>query len=104
MKIFWTSLAMEDLQSIYDFIAESNQRLAAYTYNTILDEVEILKKFPQIASIEPLLRSLKYKFRSLVIISGKYKIIYFVDNKTIIITHVWDCRRDPQLIRKGIGN
>jgi len=99
MKIIWSKEAKADLDSIYVFQATFNENAAVRIYNAILDEVEILLKFPNLAPIEELLPSNKYTFRSLITKSGKHKIIYFIDIDTIYITHIWDCRRNPKNIR-----
>ena len=95
MKIQWTDNAIKDLNAIYDFYSVKSIAAAIKLYNTILDETYPLSFHPQMAPIEPILSEKSETFRSLVVASGKYKVIYFVKYDQINITHVWDCRKDP---------
>ncbi|GHV61804.1 hypothetical protein FACS1894195_2900 [Bacteroidia bacterium] len=93
MTIRYTQLAQKRLNEIFDFVAENNPRAATILYNKILSEVEILQHFPQLAAVEPLLSKYSETFRSLVV-RQHYKVIYFIEDKTIVIATVWDCRQD----------
>jgi len=46
------------------------------------------------AALEPLLSGRAYPYRGLVV-RRLFKVIYYVENDTIIIADVWDCRQDP---------
>lgn len=100
MTISWLNSALKDLDSIYNYYALKNAKTAANMYNAILDETERLTTFPTLAPVEPLLEGMKYEFRSLVVQSGLYKIIYFILGKKIYIYRIWDCRQNPKKIRK----
>ena len=101
-EIVWTDEAREDLEAIYQFYAEKDETTAVTIYNEILEEADILTTFSEIATKEPLLEGLEFIFRSLVTHSGIYKIIYFIDTVNVVITHVWDCRRNPASLPKRI--
>ncbi|MDO5665248.1 MAG: type II toxin-antitoxin system RelE/ParE family toxin [Bacteroidia bacterium] len=94
MKIIWSMEAVSDLDSIYEFYYEKSPLVAANIYNTIVDEVDILIRFPKIAAVEELLADMSQIFRSLIVLN-KYKVIYRIDNQRIIIDKVWDCRQNP---------
>jgi plasmid stabilization system protein ParE len=100
MIVEWWEDAKSDLDSIYEYIANLNERSAAKVYNEILDEIDKLTQYAESLPVEPLIKSKKYIFRFCITVNGKYKIIYFVDGKRIIITHIWDCRRNPDIIRQ----
>ena len=100
MTIKWWEEAKKDLDLIYEYLAELNEKYAIKVYNTILDEVDNLLIYGESLAIEPLIKVRKYVFRSSVVINGKYKIIYFVDGTRIIITHIWNCRKNPNTIRQ----
>jgi plasmid stabilization system protein ParE len=102
MIIEWWKGAKDDLDAIYEYYVVLNQQAAVRIYNEILDAVDGLLVFPEAYPVEPLIKSKKYHFRSCVVIHGHYKIIYFTDNDKIIITHIWDCRRNPDTIRQSI--
>lgn len=85
---------------MFDFYVEQNFHVAVDFYNNMLDESEILINHPYIGKKEPLLEDMPYTFRSLVTNSRLHKIIYFIHKETIYISHIWDCRQDPETIRK----
>lgn len=95
MKIKFLIAAEEHLDDIYNQIAEKSERAAITVYNDFLDEIDRLKDFPQIASIEPILDDEPQMFRSLVV-RHNYKVIYYLEDDTIYIAAVWDCRQNPQ--------
>lgn len=95
MRILWLELAEEDLDSIYHFYAKDKSVKASNKiYNEILDATETLADFPKMASIELDLSEDGDEYRSLVV--GKYfKVIYFIEDDSIYIAAVWDCRQSP---------
>lgn len=102
-KIEFYDEALNELDEIYNFYFQKNPRAAAKFYNTILGEIEYLKDHPNIAAIEPLLQNKKLRenegpFRSLVTKDGLFKVIYYLDVNTIIISRVWCCRANPDNI------
>jgi plasmid stabilization system protein ParE len=100
MIIEWWKGAKDDLDAIYEYYVALNPKAAVRIHNEILDEVEKLLVFPEAFPVEPLIKTEKYCFRSYVAVQGRYKIIYFIDRSKIIITHIWDCRRNPNVIRQ----
>ena len=101
MKIIWVESARTDLEDIYIFIKEKSEKAAIEIHNTILDEVEFLNSFPQIAAIEPVLAGLPKIYRSLVV-ENIYKVIYYVDCEIIYIIAIWDCRQNPNKLKSKI--
>lgn len=102
MIIDWWDDAKFDLEDIYNNIRIVNEKAAVKTYNEIISKAERLHIYAEAFAVEPLIESDIFVFRSCLAVKGRYKIIYFVDksNDTIVITHVWDCRRNPFSIRK----
>jgi plasmid stabilization system protein ParE len=100
MRLIWTPEAVSDLNRIYEFYAAKNLRAAAVTYNSVLDSVEKFKTSPHMASTEQLLDDLPQKFRSMLVSKGRFKAIYFVDDGKINIVYIWNCRQNPQKMRK----
>lgn len=102
MRILWLELAEEDLDSIYQFYAKDKSTKAAYKiYNEILDAAESLADFPQMASIELDLSEVGEEYRSLIV-RKYFKLIYFIEEESIFIAAVWDCRQNPQTNIKKI--
>ena len=97
MRIVWTKEAQEDLESIYRFWASRNEPYSARLYNSLIDEAEALRRFPEIGALERFLTRRPEQFRALPA-SKYYKLIYTVESDDIVIHAVWDCRRDPDAL------
>ena len=102
MDINWSALALQDLNGIYDFYAAKSLQVAAKLYNSITDESEILKTHPYIAAVEPIFEDFTETIRSLMTCKGKFKLVYMVHNDTIYIFRVWDCRKNPEKLKKRL--
>ena len=101
MKIIWLEIAQQQLEEVYEFLAQQSERAATDLYNDILDETDKLCIFPEMAPFEPLFKKKPRKYRSLIV-RHNYKVIYRVDTKTeeIVVTSVWDCRCDPKILKR----
>ena len=99
-RIVWLPVAQRNLKSIYKFISKKSVRAAIKIHNKILDAVEPLLYFPQMAPIESLLEDRDKVYRALVV--DKYKIVYYVENNIIYIAAVWDCRQNTEKLKKRI--
>lgn len=100
-KVIISDEAGDDLQEIYNFYYYKNPNIANNIYHTILKEVDkYLSHSPEIAAIEPILDEEHELYRSLVIYSGLFKIIFYIIDNNVIITQIWCCRRNPQDIRR----
>lgn len=53
-----------------------------------------LRQNPEMGKIDPLFADRARTYRS-VIINGKSKMVYYVEDNVIQIAGFWDCRRDP---------
>ncbi|MDR0843735.1 MAG: type II toxin-antitoxin system RelE/ParE family toxin [Tannerella sp.] len=102
MNLNFTKKAIEDLEEIYHFLEQKNENAAVYLHNYILDEIERLKTFPQMAPIEPLLADCSETFRSLII-RKIHKVIYYIEDETVNIVSIWDCRQNPDTMRNNIN-
>lgn len=94
MKIIWTPDALQNLDGVYNFLAQVNERAAANTYNLILDKAYLLINHSRIGKVEPMLEKLRDEHRSLLVLR-RYKIIYRINDETIIIVSIFDCRSNP---------
>jgi len=101
MKLIWTVFAAEQLESIYLFVKKKSEKAAVAVYNSILDETDSLLHFPEMAQIEPLLSDLAETYRSLVVLNT-YKVVYYIEDGTIFIVAVFDCRQSPEKLKKDI--
>jgi len=93
-EIVWTKPAKNDLQEIYDYLAEFAEEAAFRVIMRIIDKTEVLKDgFTEIGQRELLLTHKTDVYRYLV--ESNYKIIYRVKGDRIIIDTVFDARRNP---------
>ena len=103
MNIVFSDLALKQLESIYNYLRTNSDNAAAIIHNHILDEIERLRDFPQIAPIEPDLTGFAHTYRSLVV-KKLYKIIYYIENETVFISALFDCRQNPQKLKDNFQN
>lgn len=102
MVIKWLNRAIDSLQQIAEYYKQEYSENSA---NKIVSEIRTtvgkLKDFPELAAIEPLLKNRAKTYRSLVI-SKKYKAVYYIDNNTVYISQIWDCRQNPKKLKDKI--
>ncbi|HCL55646.1 MAG TPA: type II toxin-antitoxin system RelE/ParE family toxin [Spirochaetia bacterium] len=96
MIIQWTEPALQDLESIKDFIQKDSKYFADLFISKIFDFVSLLKKHPNAGKIlreypKSGIRELIYK---------NYRIIYQVDNKIVYIISVIHSNRNLKNIKK----
>lgn len=87
---------LKKLDSIYQFyINTKNTKTAIKIFNEILDAVDTLIDFPQKGPVEDELSGHQGEYRSLLV-RKHYKVIYYLEDETIFIAAIWDCRQNPQ--------
>ena len=103
MEINWQPHATKALREIYRFYARLNTRVADKIVDTILSAVARLSVSPEMAPIEQQLEGLPDIYRS-VVAHKLFKVVYVVDKdaEQIVIISVWDCRQNPEKLRRGI--
>ena len=101
MKLIYTPEATNALKGIYEFLCPKSARAAAIVHNEILDKIDRLSTFPEMAPIEPALEESAFVYRSLVV-RRNYKVIYRIEGQKIYIVDIWDCRRDPAIMRDNV--
>ncbi len=101
-QIIWTELARSDVESIFHYYETISSLLAETIVYEIFESVNYLKKTPEIGAKEPLFSHLGRNYRYLVI-RKRYKLIYLYENNKCFILMVWDCKNDPELLRKSIS-
>jgi toxin ParE1/3/4 len=84
VKIEWTPIAYEDLESIFSFIAKDSIFYAHKQIDTLVAKVDVLHEHPIIGRMVPefndkLIREL---------IEGNYRIVYKIDKEDIFILRV----------------
>jgi toxin ParE1/3/4 len=66
----------------------------------LIRSVEILRSHPESGQLESSLASVPTGVRYLV--EGNYKVLYFLSGKSVAVIDVFDTRRNPKLIKKGL--
>ncbi|AWW30430.1 hypothetical protein DN752_10015 [Echinicola strongylocentroti] len=94
MKVVFTKSASERLRKIHSYYKHRvNQRTANKIITQILKSAKSLHSNPGKGSIEEILEPLGQGHRK--IIEGNYKIIYRVVTSAVVITDIFDIRRNP---------
>jgi toxin ParE1/3/4 len=99
IRIEWSELSERQLKDIFDYYAfEVSPSIARKIVNRILDSVTILESNPFAGQKEELLSDYPEDFRYLV--ESNYKIVYWKKDNLITIASVFDCRQNPEKIKK----
>jgi len=76
VEIIWTPFALEDLQSIYDYIAEDSPSYAGRFIDKLVDRVDILINHSEAGRIVPEFENETIR----ELIEGSYRIIYKINS------------------------
>ena len=79
--IVWTEFALEDLESIHDYISRDSKIYASRQVERIINRVDQLIKFPKAGRVVP-------EFNSellLELIEGNYRIIYHISTDSLTV-------------------
>ena len=103
MVIIWRPEASEALKSIYYFYFGKDAKAAGKILTSILEAVDRLSFFPEMAPVEPLLAGEPEKYRSMVA-HKLFKVVYTVDmtREQVVIADIWDCRQNPAKLRENV--
>ncbi len=103
MTVLFTNPAVEDLQTIREYLAQYSESLAKRTIERIIDKADLLRNgFPDIGQVEPLLEDHPLKPRYLL--EGNYKIIYRYDPIAAYILMIFDVRQNPSRLTERFNN
>jgi toxin ParE1/3/4 len=67
---------------------------------SVIDSTILLETQPKIGQREDLLRNRKNEYRYLV--SGNYKVIYWIEEPYVKIATVFECRQNPVKLKKEV--
>ncbi|MFZ1290214.1 MAG: type II toxin-antitoxin system RelE/ParE family toxin [Melioribacteraceae bacterium] len=93
MKIFWSPLAIERLENIYEFIAKDNISAAQSLIEIIFNKVESLLENSERGRMVPEIN--REDIRELF--ESEYRIIYRIENKSVFILTI---RNFKQLLKE----
>jgi len=91
LKVFWTTTAVAQRNSIFEY---RNRRNGSNTYSsklrlTINYNIKLLRKYPELG-----IKTDYGKHRALAL--GHFSLFYKFDTERLIITAYWDNRQDPE--------
>ena len=99
IRIEWSELSERQLKDIFDYYSfAASPRIARKIINRILERVTVLETNPLVGPKEELLIEYPEDFRYLV--ESNYKIIYWKKENLITIASIFDCRQNPEKIKK----
>ncbi|MCX6252463.1 MAG: type II toxin-antitoxin system RelE/ParE family toxin [Bacteroidetes bacterium] len=99
IRIEWSELSERQLKDIFDYYSlEVSPGIARKIINRIIDRVSILESNPLAGPKEELLSEYPEEFRYLV--ESNYKIIYWKKENLVTIASIFDCRQNPEKIKK----
>ena len=101
MKLLFTEDAESHLEAAYEFRKKNSQRSAAELYNDLIDGIQILADQPHLGFIEPLLKDATISYRSLILLRD-FKVIYHIDDQTVVVAAVYNCRQDPVKLKEVV--
>ncbi len=97
MVIKWSVSAEKDLENIFQFyVKTASKKVAKQIIEEILFTTNTLKLGLYLGQIEPLLSFYEEGHRYLL--SNHNKIIYLTKDEYVVITHVFDTRRNPNIL------
>jgi Plasmid stabilization system protein len=96
-KIIWSAKTLIDLEAHYDFLSSRSPDAAKRIAENILERVEQLQQFAESGS--PELRLTNHSKNYHYLVEGNYKIIYLVNNDSVVITRIFDARQNPSRLK-----
>ncbi len=102
-NLIWTLPAAEDLENIFKFYKNNTSDERAHEIINLIFNATNLFNLSNISTKEigQIEFDLRYRDKSYrYIVEGYFKIIYFVDENNIVITHVFDTRQNPDKKRR----
>jgi len=90
VRIEWTPLAYEDLETIFDYISKDSVFYATKQIDTLIKRVDVLEEYPLAGRVVP-------EFNTIIIrelIEGSYRIIYKIENEIIFIIRIHHSARN----------
>ena len=102
MKVIVSDFTQEQIAITSEHIEEAFGRKSKKRFRQrIRHIIGLLRKHPNLGPTEPLLAHRAKLYRSIVITSLN-KMVYTIQEDTIIIANIWDTRRDPSTLANDI--
>lgn len=94
VRVIWTDESLNDLEVIFDFLAEKSVKVAKKIVQSILAKTRQLETFPESGSPQETDKTVSRSYRYLV--EEHYKIIYSLDEEVLYVEAIVDTRQDPE--------
>lgn len=102
MRVVWSKRAQQEYIKTFDYIAGEFGYLVALNFDELYVRFERnVLEMPNMGSLEPLLSHREKPYRSFVL-HRLCKVIYYVEDEVIYIAAIWDTRRLPNNLVKGL--
>jgi len=98
LPIRWDKRAKENLDSIFDFIAEDSITSARYVKKKLVNLARSLNDFPEKYSKEEFLQDEPENYRS--VSKWSYKIIFEITDECLIIADIFHTSQHPSKIKR----
>ncbi len=96
-SVIWTLPALASLRDIHEFIKKDSPTGAKKVITELVAVGNALSTLPARNPIEPLLAEEPIIYRSAV--KSNYKVIYTIEQESVMIVDVFDTRRDPSRLK-----
>ncbi|MBR4678495.1 MAG: type II toxin-antitoxin system RelE/ParE family toxin [Bacteroidales bacterium] len=95
MKLIWDEKAKLSVKEIAVYIRTNfGVKFEKIFRDEIRHITDLLLNNPRMGSLDPLFEGRSKQYRS-IIVSGKNKMVYYFDDKTVTIIAFWDSRKEP---------
>ena len=99
VKVLWSDTSLNQLQGIFDYYSiKASLAVAKKIIKNIVNKSILLESNPLLGAKEPLLNNRPFEYR--FIVESNYKIIYRFNENVVRIVSVFDCRQNPQKVKK----
>ena len=102
MMVIWLEHAEMALRRTEEYIYQEYGEKSRKEFMLEVENVAyLLEKMPELGHFEPLLSEYEQGYRSIVI-NHLNKLIYYIKDNTVLIAALWDTRREPKSLTKGL--
>ena len=99
VQVIWSDEALNDLETIYDFLTEKSQPAAQRIAESILSRAKQLESFPESGPKQETIKTSVREYRYLV--EGNYKVIYSYqpESQAVHIATIFDTCYNPEKLK-----
>lgn len=97
VRVIWTREALNDLETIYDFLAQHSHAVAQRIIESLLSRTRQLEFLPESGVKHEILTRKEYRY----LVEGNYKIIYTYQKhqQVVYVAIVFDTRLNPDKLK-----